>query len=514
MMLVGSFGARIHHAAKRHFACRYSGQFTGSPTRPTLRVGYSPEPLSYVFHREWMYRINPSNVKMPGAPLYSPLLRRRDIRLLRIASGTGREGVEVTLETFKLDSDTQFTALSYVWGDVIPPHQIVCNGHKMPITRNLWVVLSQLRKQQFDCLLWVDAICINQKDESEKSFQVAMMRDIYKRAVNVIFWLGEQERYDEDAIHLMRIFFKKFPHHWDLERHRVKTLEELGFSFYNDGWFGWASLLSRPWFGRVWIVQEFLNAKNSVFMSGALEISTELLVHCGFATGVCAAIGAVVRCHSREAHEARRLILRPLALSIYQPGRKIVGDGGIRIFDLWCRSQQLEATDPRDRVFALLSTQTAVGMDMIDYSKDEATVYKEIATKALSIPVPAIKRTGERFQAPELQPQSGDLHRVSRFLACKFCSPQPSSLPSWVPDWKPVGFNFVPLTRYYIGTASFRRPYHHAIVKDRVSFHFCLFQDISDYPDVIYIRDYRGRALRHDKLNAIHGIELANSFPN
>ena len=260
-----------------------------------------------------MRKINQSNVKMLGAPLYSPLLHRRDIRLLSIKSGTGKEGVEVTLETYELDSNTQFTALSYVWGDVIPPHWIVCNGHQVPITRSLWGVLSQLRKQQFHCLLWVDAICINQKDEKEKGSQVAMMRDIYKRAVNVIFWLGEQERYDEDAVHLMRSFFEKHPNRSDLEQHRVKTLEELGLPANNDGWCGWASLFSRPWFGRVWIVQEFLNAKNSVFLSGALQIRTELLVYCGFATGVCAAIGEVVVRHSRDAHNARRLILRPLA---------------------------------------------------------------------------------------------------------------------------------------------------------------------------------------------------------
>jgi hypothetical protein len=475
LMLVGSFGARIRRAAKRHFACGCSGQFTGSPTGPTLRISYPQEPLSYVFLRECMYETNQSNVKMPGAPLYSPLLHRRDIRLLRLKSRTGREGVEVTLETFKLDLHTQFTALSYVWGDMIPPHEIVCNGHKVQITRNLWGVLSQLRKQQFDSLLWVDAICINQKDESEKSVQVAMMRDIYKRAANVIFWLGEQEPCDEDAVDLMEIFSKQHPHHWNLERHRVKTLQELGLPSYNNGWFGWASLLSRPWFGRVWIVQEFLNARNSVFMSGALEIPTELLVHCGYATGVCAAIGEVVVRHSRDAHDARRLILRPLALSLDQSSRRIVGDDGIRIFDLWFRSQQLEATDPRDRVFALLSTQTAVGMDMINYSKDEATVYKEIATTTLSIPVPAIKWVGETFQAPKPQLQGDDFHRVSRFLACKFCSPQSSSLPSWVPDWKPIGFNFVPLTRYYTGTASFTLPYHHATFDDKVSFHFCLF---------------------------------------
>ena len=224
-----------------------------------------------------------------------------------------------------------------------------------------------------------------------------MMRDIYKRAANVIFWLGEQERYDDDAVRLMKTFFKQHTCRWGLERDRAKTLKELGLPSFDIGWFGWASLFSRPWFGRVWIVQEFLNAKNSVFMSGALEIGTELMVHCAFATGVCTAVGEAFMCHSRNAHDAKRLISRLMALSIDQSSSWITGDDGVRIFSLWCRSQQLEATDPRDRVFALLSTQTAVGMGMIDYSKDEATVYTEIATRALNIPVPRIKLVGEPF---------------------------------------------------------------------------------------------------------------------
>ncbi|CAN9259054.1 unnamed protein product [Alternaria alternata] len=341
---------------------------------------------------------------MSDAPLYSQLPHQRAIRLLRIKSGTGDDGIQITLETFDLDSKTQFTALSYVWGDEKSPCKITCDGHKKPVRRNLWGVLSQLRKQRFDSLLWVDAICINQNDKEEKSFQVAMMRDIYKRAAKVIFWLGEQERYDEDAVNLMRGFFKRYPHRLDLEKSRVKTLEEMGFSYSDQRWAGWASLFRRPWFGRAWIVQEFLNAKTSVFVSGELEIPTELLVHCGYATGVCVAIRKAVAMHSMDAHDINKDFLRLQALRIYQ------FSDDIRIFDLWCWSQQLEATDTRDRVFALLSTQTAVNMDMIDYRKDEATVYTEIATKALNIPVPRIISTGKLVRDWPCEAPAGSDH--------------------------------------------------------------------------------------------------------
>jgi hypothetical protein len=303
---------------------------------------------------------NRNNAKMPSASLYSPLQHRQDIRLLRIQPKRGGKGIEVTFEAFRIDSDVRFTALSYVWGRVTPQSWIVCNERDVPITHNLWGVLSQLQEQGYDGLLWADAICINQQDNEEKSIQVGMMRDIYKRAANVIFWLGEQESYDKGAVLLMNAFFENHQDRSDLERLRAKTLSELGLPIHCRGWFGWASFLFRPWFGRVWIIQEFLNAKRSVFMSGALEIPTKLLLHCAYATGVCAAIGEVVTRFSGDIRVARGLIMRPMALSIDQFGREKAGDEDVRIVDLWTRSQLLEATDPRDRVFALLSTQTAV----------------------------------------------------------------------------------------------------------------------------------------------------------
>lgn len=40
--------------------------------------------------------------------------------------------------------------------------------------------------------LWVDQICINQKDIRERDQQVMLMRDIYATSQMVCVWLGEQ----------------------------------------------------------------------------------------------------------------------------------------------------------------------------------------------------------------------------------------------------------------------------------------------------------------------------------
>lgn len=51
--------------------------------------------------------------------------------------------------------------------------------------------LRYLRETDSRRILWVDAICINQKDFNERGHQVGIMRDIYSKAPQVLIWLGE-----------------------------------------------------------------------------------------------------------------------------------------------------------------------------------------------------------------------------------------------------------------------------------------------------------------------------------
>ena len=76
----------------------------------------------------------------------------------------------------------RYEALSYVWGDARSDCTIIVNGLPLPIGRNLYIALRRLRSRHRKKLLWVDAICINQRDDFEKSLQVAMMAEIYGRA--------------------------------------------------------------------------------------------------------------------------------------------------------------------------------------------------------------------------------------------------------------------------------------------------------------------------------------------
>ncbi|KAF4980637.1 hypothetical protein FZEAL_3386 [Fusarium zealandicum] len=83
-----------------------------------------------------------------------------------------------------------FVALSYVWGDLddaVPPY---APGQTVSATKNLHAILEGLTSSDFDQLLWIDALCINQHDLGERAAQVALMGEIYSRAEYVLAFLS------------------------------------------------------------------------------------------------------------------------------------------------------------------------------------------------------------------------------------------------------------------------------------------------------------------------------------
>ncbi|KAF1982758.1 hypothetical protein K402DRAFT_295350, partial [Aulographum hederae CBS 113979] len=85
-----------------------------------------------------------------------------------------------------------YDALSYAWESDKGTTIIQVDGHHLQVTRNLAHALRRLRRPGVARTLWVDAICINQSDNEEKSRQVGMMKNIYESASFVLIWLGPE----------------------------------------------------------------------------------------------------------------------------------------------------------------------------------------------------------------------------------------------------------------------------------------------------------------------------------
>ena len=86
--------------------------------------------------------------------------------------------------------ETPYIALSYVWGDPINQVAILVNNVELLVRPNLYYALAKLRQQRTEAWVWVDAICIDQANDDEKSWEVNRMRDIFQRAETVYHWLG------------------------------------------------------------------------------------------------------------------------------------------------------------------------------------------------------------------------------------------------------------------------------------------------------------------------------------
>jgi hypothetical protein len=114
--------------------------------------------------------------------LYSILdPRSRDIRILTLLPGAFSDPIVCRMNTIKLD-EAKYNTLSYVWGDPNCCQKIKVNSHLVEVTRSLFLALRCLRKPAGERILWVDAICINQADTRDKSNQVSMIGEIYRRS--------------------------------------------------------------------------------------------------------------------------------------------------------------------------------------------------------------------------------------------------------------------------------------------------------------------------------------------
>ncbi|EUC46971.1 hypothetical protein COCMIDRAFT_45858, partial [Bipolaris oryzae ATCC 44560] len=126
---------------------------------------------------------------------------RREIRLLELLPKTQwPNNPQPACRIFhaSLDQHPSYRALSYVWGDKSDTRHILVNGRTFEVTRNLFEALNSIVESE-SFVIWIDAICINQADDEEKGWQVALMGDIYRQTSEVIAWLGPSA-HNSDAV--------------------------------------------------------------------------------------------------------------------------------------------------------------------------------------------------------------------------------------------------------------------------------------------------------------------------
>jgi hypothetical protein len=182
---------------------------------------------------------------------YKPLERlpnRPSIRLAVLQPGSRDDPIRITLKHTTFADKPKYESLSYTWGSASNVKEIEINNTLVPVRRNLDRALRHFRRKDQERELWIDALCINQVDDVEKSWQVKLMADIYRRAQRVLVWLGildEIEPSSRPKSSSRRLGFK--PVARESKTQEEKDREDMEYH---------RRLYSKPYWTRVWIVQE------------------------------------------------------------------------------------------------------------------------------------------------------------------------------------------------------------------------------------------------------------------
>jgi hypothetical protein len=358
---------------------------------------------------------------------YSSLAeKRREIRILYLhasvtaitANGPERVASGI-LRHVSLDDKPTFVALSYVWGSSAGTFPILINGRVFHISANLHCVLEQLQNAEYILPIWIDAICINQRDNEEKSHQVQQMGDIYRAACLVVGWLGPAADSSDMALKTLNYLGEQtllmpdgsaMPERRELISRIIPcdaSTPNLMFPVAAV-----VALFSRPWWQRIWVVQEVVLARNVYVLCGDMDIP---FYH------VVLAFTALFELPFLNAWSGGALATRIAPLTpIFNLDPRLV-QSAIRghnqdpqpLIQRINEVHSMQATEAKDHIYALLGMVSDVDQLAIkvDYSKSCVEIFTQVAEGFLK--------------------EQGRLQILSR---CQVRKPT-LGLPSWVPDW-------------------------------------------------------------------------------
>ncbi len=221
---------------------------------------------------------------MTSSFAYQPLEEEsNDIRLVQIIDDPSASQLRCSIIHASLDEPPPYLALSYTWQRPVPTQladvveavstaTLSIDGRTLEIGTNLGDALRYLHAHQLG-LFWVDAICIDQKNLDERSEQVARMRSIYSKAQRVLVWLGPAANNSDMAMDLLMLLAQRADGHNAVAWLENNALEPKNF----EAWKALRDLLSRNWWKRSWVIQEFALGHEVDFVCGGRRLTCSQL---------------------------------------------------------------------------------------------------------------------------------------------------------------------------------------------------------------------------------------------
>lgn len=328
------------------------------------------------------------------APPYKQLDRaRQSIRLLSVQPGVSADPLICEIITTYLydDTHTAYEALSYCWGSGSAQQSMIVYSQGVASTQikcsvSLHSALVHLRYSDKPRTIWADAICINQSDMDEVANQVGMMGRIYSSAEAVLVWLGEGDAETQAAADDLRTILVDYVAATEDQiaqgafRGSLPYVDEApdGLSRFGVLVARLSRFFSLPWFWRAWVVQEVWLSRKAVFHLGRniVEWNTIWKAHTWMR----------IRAFNTPGIQQITLPLVWSTLGTRSKAQVLNLASSLGLLDLVLQSLDLKASDPRDKVFALLGLAEETHSGRItsnhhliypDYTKSTSAVFAD-----------------------------------------------------------------------------------------------------------------------------------------
>ncbi|CZT42628.1 uncharacterized protein RSE6_02562 [Rhynchosporium secalis] len=388
----------------------------------------------------------------------------REVRVLHVLPEQpgslllGPDPISCVLSHVSLHDKPTYHALSYTWDDeslgetfedpddlrrkrkVLISGFIFLDGQAVEVTPNLWAALWHLRRGAnwfknhpdadvgefgeklskeipihftYETHIWIDALCINQLDVAERNEQVQLMGELYQNAQCVHSWTGLEFPNAEDFVEMAAECYKK--HHRDTFTELKSEFNRLLFDrALESRWKTLGLICGRPYWRRLWVVQEFILGKQCAVHVGLRSIRSAILtwfVH----------YAKIFELEMPLKSQAFGSVLLMQDSSNFQTIRvRHEGSQNMQISTILNTFRDHNCSDPRDKIYSLLGLGSSKHCGIqVDYTLDADTVYSNAVRSIL---------VQERNLLLICNPE-----RYS--CQCTNSQHDLSSLPSWVPNF-------------------------------------------------------------------------------
>jgi Heterokaryon incompatibility protein (HET) len=297
---------------------------------------------------------------------------KTDIRLLvLLPSDNSADGDDIRCRLIHClhQNAYPYAALSYTWGPPNITRTIIIGEKIVQVRENLWWALRYLRLKDGVRLLWIDALSIDQSNVDERNHQVNRMDLIYKKATWVLVWLGTEGDGSREAVKFARKV-KTETHLYPYKR-PMESPDEV--REYAEKWVDFAKLCKRPYWRRLWIIQEVI-------------LASSITVHCGPDSISWLDFSSILKQldeiqYGSFNYDTINQIRQSLPARMRKQKEEFQRAGhGVPLVSLLQIYQEARCSDTRDMVFGLrsLAEDCCRAMNPVDYEKSLLDITEDV----------------------------------------------------------------------------------------------------------------------------------------